>query len=81
MLTVLSLLAQAEIFVTAEYIYNDYIKLLNDGRAYVNGKFLTMLNDRDYALVMRNVIKDNVKCRQKIICMVYTKRVGYMTYP
>ena len=62
MLIVLSLLTQAEIFVTAEYIYNDYIKVLNDGRAYVNGKFLTMLNDRDYALVMRNVIRDNVKC-------------------
>lgn len=62
MLIVLSLLAQAEIFVTAEYIYNDYIKLLNDGRAYVNGKFLTMLNDRDYELVMRNVIRDNAKC-------------------
>lgn len=62
MLIVLSLLAQAEIFITAEGIYNDYIKLLNDGRAYVNGKFLTMLNDRDYALVMRNVIRDNVKC-------------------
>lgn len=61
MLIVLSLLSQAEIFVTAEGIYNDYIKLLNDGRAYVNGKFLTMLNDRDYALVMRNVIK-GVKC-------------------
>lgn len=61
MLTVLCLLAQAEIFVTAEGIYNDYIKLLNDGRAYVNGKFLTMLNDRDYDLVMRNVIRDNVK--------------------
>lgn len=63
MLTVLSLLAQAEIFVTAEGIYNDYIKLLNDGRAYVNGKFLTMLNDRDYGLVIRNVIRNNVKCR------------------
>lgn len=62
MLTVLSLLSQAEIFVTAEGIYNDYIKLLNDGRAYVNGKFLTMLNDRDYELVMRNVIRDNAKC-------------------
>lgn len=61
MLIVLSLLTQAEIFVTAEGIYNDYIKLLNDGRAYVNGKFLTMLNDRDYALVMHNVIK-GVKC-------------------
>lgn len=63
MLTVLSLLSQAEIFITAEGIYNDYIKLLNDGRAYVNGKFLTMLNDRDYDLVMRNVIRNNVKCR------------------
>lgn len=62
MLTVLSLLSQAEIFITAEGIYNDYIKLLNDGRAYVNGKFLTMLNDRDYELVIRNVIRDNVKC-------------------
>lgn len=62
MLTVLSLLSQAEIFVTAEGIYNDYIKLLNDGRAYVNGKFLTMLNDRDYELVIRNVIRDNAKC-------------------
>lgn len=62
MLIVLSLLTQAEIFITAEGIYNDYIKLLNDGRAYVNGKFLTMLNDRDYALVIRNVIRDNVKC-------------------
>lgn len=62
MLIVLSLLTQAEIFISAEGIYNDYIKLLNDGRAYVNGKFLTMLNDRDYELVMRNVIRDNVKC-------------------
>lgn len=62
MLIVLSLLTQAEIFITAEGIYNDHIKLLNDGRAYVNGKFLTMLNDRDYALVIRNVIRDNVKC-------------------
>lgn len=62
MLTVLSLLSQAEIFITAEGIYNDYIKLLNDGRAYVNGKFLTMLNERDYELVIRNVIRDNAKC-------------------
>lgn len=62
MLIVLSLLSQAEIFITAEGIYNDYIKLLNDGRAYVNGKFLTMLNDRDYELVIHNVIRDNVKC-------------------
>lgn len=62
MLIVLSLLSQAEIFITAEGIYNDYIKLLNDGRAYVNNKFLTMLNERDYELVIRNVIKDNAKC-------------------
>lgn len=61
MLAVLLLLSEAEIFVTDEYIYNDYIKLLNDGRAYVNGKFLTMLNDRDYELVIHNVIK-GVKC-------------------
>lgn len=58
MLTVLLLLAEAEIFVTDEGIYNDYIKLLNDGRAYVNGKFLTMLNDRDHELVMRSILKD-----------------------
>lgn len=62
MLIVLSLLTQAEIFITAEGIYNDYIKLLNDGRAYVNGKFLTMLNDRDYELVIHNIIRDNAKC-------------------
>lgn len=62
MLVILSLLLQAEIFISDDGIYNDYIKLLHDGRAYINGKFLTMLNDRDYALVMRNVIKDNVKC-------------------
>lgn len=61
MLIVLLLLSEAEIFVTAEYIYNDYIKLLNDGRAYVNGKFLTMLNDRDHEIVIRSVIKDFVK--------------------
>ena len=58
MLIVLLLLSEAEIFVTAECIYNDYIKLLNDGRAYVNGKFLTMLNDRDHEIVIRSVIKD-----------------------
>ena len=58
MLTVLLLLSEAEIFVTAEGIYNDYIKLLNDGRAYVNDKFLTMLNERDHELVMRSIIKD-----------------------
>lgn len=61
MLIVLLLLSEAEIFVTDEYIYNDYIKLLNDGRAYVNDKFLTMLNDRDHEIVMRSVIKDFVK--------------------
>ena len=58
MLAVLLLLSEAEIFVTDEYIYNDYIKLLNDGRAYVNGKFLTMLNDRDHELVIRSILKD-----------------------
>lgn len=58
MLIVLLLLSEAEIFVTAECIYNDYIKLLNDGRAYVNGKFLTMLNDRDHEIVMRSILKD-----------------------
>ena len=58
MLTVLCLLSEAEIFVTAEGIHNDYIELLNDGRAYVNGKFLTMLNDRDHEIVMRSVLKD-----------------------
>lgn len=58
MLIVLLLLSEAEIFVTDEYIYNDYIKLLNDGRAYVNGKFLTMLNDRDHELVIRSILKD-----------------------
>ena len=61
MLTVLCLLSEAEIFVTAEGIYNDYIKLLNDGRAYVNGKFLTMLNDRDHELVIRSILKD-IRC-------------------
>ena len=58
MLIVLLLLSEAEIFVTDEYIYNDYIKLLNDGRAYVNGKFLTMLNDRDHELVIHSILKD-----------------------
>ena len=61
MLVVLLLLSEAEIFVTAECIYNDYIKLLNDGRAYVNGKFLTMLNDRDHELVIRSILKD-IRC-------------------
>lgn len=58
MLIVLLLLSEAEIFVTDEYIYNDYIKLLNDGRAYVNDKFLIMLNDRDHELVIRSILKD-----------------------
>lgn len=61
MFVILSLLLSAEIFIDDKCLYNDYVTLYEDGRAYINGKFYYMLNQEDYSHLMRMVLANEVK--------------------
>lgn len=60
MFVILNLLLSAEIFIADKCLYNDYVTLYEDGRAYINGKFYYMLNQEDYSQLIRMVLAREV---------------------